>query len=113
MNLRQKIFLFNFLSKLSFLGVLYFGFWAFIYDFAWWNKDIILALMTNAVNMVLCFVCFMTWLLFDVWQSHPDRLMPNFKLERGKKETTPKQPKKTTKDEDAKTVTVEEESLDL
>lgn len=126
LNLRQKIFIFSFLSKLAMLGTLYFGFWAFIYDFAWWNKPVILVLMTNGVNIIICFVCFVGWLFFDMWQSHAAILMPSFKLERGEGKGQRMKPKKQLVVKDGKLVATtvgdevgeaaaeeEEESLEL
>lgn len=70
------------LKNASMVGTFYFGFWVFIYEIAWWNKPMWLALMSGAVPMVLSVVCFCAWAIFEMWMRYPDT-MPILKIERG------------------------------
>lgn len=82
MNLSQKAFMLGVLSKVSLLGAAYFGFWAFIYEFAWWNKPFMDGLMSAGVNLIFAPVCFVSYLVLDTWAKHPEATI---KIENGKK----------------------------
>jgi len=87
------------LSKLAMIGTFYFGFWTFIYEIAWWNKPILFALMSSAVSLVLCVLCFMGWIILELWIKDPSTI-PTFRIEIGKKEA--KTEDKSAKDEEEK-----------
>ena len=84
MNKRQQLFILSLLSKLAMIGTFYFGFWTFIYEVAWWNKPLWLALMSSAVSLVLAVLCFLSWVVLDIWTKDPSTL-PTFKIERAAK----------------------------
>jgi len=85
MNKRQQILILSMLSKLAMIGTFYFGFWVFIYEIVWWNKPLWFALMSSAVSLVLAVVCFMAWVVLDMWSRDPST-MPTLKIEREAKE---------------------------
>lgn len=91
MNQTQKFFVLTLLSKTCNLLTLYFGFWAFIYEFAWWNKPLMFALMSSAITLVLFIVCFVSSIVLETWLRFPDAI-PTFKLERKTRKT--EKPKK-------------------
>lgn len=72
------------------VAAFYYGFWAFIYQYAWWNKPLLIGLMASGINWVLSPVCFLMWILFETWAKHPE-LIPSFKLEKKEKTTTEKE----------------------
>lgn len=83
-NLKQKVFLLNSVSKVFILGALYYGFWAFVYPAAWWGKPFPTGVLSSGVNWVLAPVCFLLWIIFETWAKHPEFTL---KIE---KETTKK-----------------------
>lgn len=93
MNKRQKIFLFGTLSKIFMALFFFFGFWAFIYEFAWWNKGLLHGLLSAGVNWVLCPVCLLLWIIFETWAVHPE-IIPSFRLERGSRRKKRKKEKR-------------------
>lgn len=101
MNRRQQLLILLILSKLAMIGTFYFGFWTFIYEIAWWNKSILFALMSSAVSLVLSVLCFMGWIILELWIKDPTAI-PSFKLERRKKEAKTEDKPKPAKDEEEK-----------
>lgn len=72
------------LSKLAMIGTFYFGFWTFIYELALQNKPLWFALMSSALSLVLSVLCFMSWVVLDMWKNDPSTI-PIFKIERERK----------------------------
>jgi len=101
MNKRQQLFLLSILSKLAMIGTFYFGFWTFIYEIAWWNKPILFALMSSAVSLVLAVLCFMSWVVLDMWSKDPSTI-PTFKIERGAKKKPEEDDKEKPEGDDKK-----------
>lgn len=103
MNKRQQVLILSILSKLAMIGTFLLGFWIFILQMAlcvyWWNKPIWFALMSSAMSVVVCVLCFISWVVLDMWSKDPSTI-PSFKIERRGREKEPEGDDKKRKEEE-------------
>lgn len=101
LNYLQKILVTQALAICCGCGAIYMGFWLFIYEMAWWNKDILTVIFTLQGNLfVFCISsigCIVAQTYVWVFLTRAVGLKTETKTKRTTKKSTKPKTKKSTK----------------